>query len=70
MVEWLFLAVLCGCLRFVIVVFPGHTHLLFFVMIDQFIKLVELAVLPDQNEALTAKALLCYFITPFGCQFN
>ena len=29
MVEQLFLAVLWGCLRFVIVVFPDHTHLLF-----------------------------------------
>ena len=26
---WLFLAVLCVCLRFVIVVFPDHTTLLF-----------------------------------------
>ena len=30
MVEWLFLAVLWGYLWFVIVVFPDHTHLLFF----------------------------------------
>ena len=30
MVERLFLAVPWGCLRFVIVVFPDHTHLLFF----------------------------------------
>ena len=30
MVEWLFLAMPWGCLRFVIVVFPDHTHLLFF----------------------------------------
>ena len=30
MVERLFLAVPRGCLQFVIVVFPGHTHLLFF----------------------------------------
>ena len=30
MVERLFLAVPRGCLRFVIVVFPDHTHLLFF----------------------------------------
>ena len=30
MAEWLFLAVPRGCLRFVIVVFPDHTHLLFF----------------------------------------
>ena len=29
MVERLFLAVPRGCLRFVIVVFPGHTHSLF-----------------------------------------
>ena len=29
MVEWLFLAVPRSCLRFVIVVFPDHTHLLF-----------------------------------------
>ena len=31
MVEGLFLAVPRGCLRFVIVVFPDHTHLLFFI---------------------------------------
>ena len=29
MVDWLFLAVPQGCLRFVIVVFPDHTHLIF-----------------------------------------
>ena len=29
MVERLFLAVAWGCLQFVIVVFPDHTHLLF-----------------------------------------
>ena len=29
MVERLFLTVLLGCLQFVIVVFPDHTHLLF-----------------------------------------
>ena len=31
MVERLFLSVPRGCLRFVIVVFPDHTHLLFLV---------------------------------------
>ena len=30
MVEWLFLAVPWGCLRFVIVVFPDHTHFLYY----------------------------------------
>ena len=31
MVGWLFLAMPRGCLRFVIVVFPDHTHLLFLI---------------------------------------
>ena len=30
MVERLYLVVLWGCLQFVIVIFPDHTHLLFF----------------------------------------
>ena len=30
-VVWLFLAVTCVCLKFVIVVFPDHTHLLFII---------------------------------------
>ena len=33
-VERLFLAVPRGCLRFVIVVFPDHTHLLFLIIMD------------------------------------
>ena len=36
MVERLFLAVPWGCLRFVIVVFPDHTHLLFLKSINDF----------------------------------
>ena len=32
MVGWLFFALSRSCLRFVIVVFPDHTHLLFFIM--------------------------------------
>ena len=31
-VEWFFLAVPWGCLLFVIVVFPDHTHLLFLLL--------------------------------------
>ena len=34
MVERLFLAVPRGCLQFVIVVFPDHTHLLFLVILN------------------------------------
>ena len=33
MVERLFLTVPWGCLRFVIIVFPDHTHLLFLTVI-------------------------------------
>ena len=33
-VEWLFFAVPWGCLRFVIVVFPDHTHLPFWAYIN------------------------------------
>ena len=32
MVEWLFLAVPWGFLRFVIVILPDHAHLLFFIL--------------------------------------
>ena len=35
MVECLFLAVPLGCLRFVIVIFPDHTHLLFLTLLDE-----------------------------------
>ena len=35
MVGRLFLAVPRGCLQFVIVVFPDHTHLLFFILMPQ-----------------------------------
>ena len=41
MVERLFLAVPRGCLRFLIVVFPDHTHLLFLVSLAVFIAHVK-----------------------------
>ena len=37
MVERLFLAVPRGCLQFVIVVFPAHTHLLFLLEYNVFL---------------------------------
>ena len=45
MVERLFLAVPRGCLRFVIVVFPDHTHLLVLVpfLIGNFLTKEEIA---------------------------
>ena len=43
MVERLFLAVPRGCLRFVIVVFPDHTHLLFFTLyLEEVFKIFKL----------------------------
>ena len=39
MVERLFLAVPQGCLQFVIVVFPDHTHLLFFSLNVEFVHI-------------------------------
>ena len=40
-VVWLFLAVPCVCLQFVIVVFPDHTHLLFQFLYDAVIIVVK-----------------------------
>ena len=46
MVEQLFLTVPRGCLGFVIVIFPDHTHLLFFTghLFDQFILYVYINI--------------------------
>ena len=41
MVEWLFLTVPWGCLRFVIVVFPDHTHLPFWTVELASVELLE-----------------------------
>ena len=38
MVEGVFLGVPHGCLRFVIVVFPDHTHLLFFTYLSKWLS--------------------------------
>ena len=46
MVEWLFLAMPWGCLRFVIVVFPDHTHLLFLKL--PFLYLVSSDLMSEQ----------------------
>ena len=47
MVEWLFFAVPWGCLRFVIVVFPDHTQLLFsLIFMDMQIKCLSFNFIP------------------------
>ena len=47
MVERLFLAVPRGCLQFVIVVFPDHTHLLF---LNAWGKIISAETLLDENK--------------------
>ena len=49
MVERLFLAVPQGCLRFVIVVFPDHTHLLLLILLIFFGSLVKLGSCREQH---------------------
>ena len=45
-VELLFLAVPWGCMRFLIVVFPDHTHLLFLLQVNQLYN-----VLPAKSDS-------------------
>ena len=59
MVERLFLAVPRGCLQFVIVVFPDHTHLLFLLHIR--VK-GETFLSPPVNFADRSKAVLLLWI--------
>ena len=47
MVERLFLGVPRGCLQFVIVVFPDHTHLLFFIRYMYGPHTLQVNVLPS-----------------------
>ena len=49
MVERLFLAVPQGCLRFVIVVFSDHTHLLFLLLFDGHILLPWINFIRTKN---------------------
>ena len=54
MVEWLFLAVPQGCLRFVIVVFLDHNHLLFLSPIKDF----RISCREDKND-ICARHEMC-----------
>ena len=53
MVERLFLAVPWGCLRFVIVVFPDHTDLLFFILFEQVQEILVLITYAQFDKSLT-----------------
>ena len=66
MVERLFLAVPRGCLQFVIVVFPDHTHLLFFISMFARLKLSTISsfILPKLcTRRGYNKMLFLHFVT-------
>ena len=60
MVAWLFLAVPWGCLRFVIVVFPDHNHLLFWVETKPFVE----------NKSKSKKVLQYLKDSPYSTEFQ
>ena len=51
-VERLFLAVPWGCLQFVIVVFPDHTHLLFFKPLTNFLNKLKNNLSPKHQDKI------------------
>ena len=57
---WLFLTVSRGCLQFVIVVFPDHTHLLFLVLITYWQKP---ALIVHADAVVPAVLILVYIYT-------
>ena len=65
MVERLFLAVPCGCLQFVIVVFPDHTHLLFLLS-----KQAPYFVLPRINQGFTTLLTFTPASAQICCRLN
>ena len=69
MVERLFLVVPRGCLQFVIVVFPDHTHLLFFITISGFQIIAELKG-DLKLKYKTAMMSTCSVHSMKVCQYN
>ena len=60
MVERLFLAVPRGCLQFVIVVFPDHTHLLFLLLLTFCLVLLRLR---ESVIVIHVCFVVCYFLS-------
>ena len=65
MVEWLFLTVPWGCLRFVIVVFPDHTYLLSFYVFNSPSSLVTVLHTSGWT-VLKQISMLFYQNIPYG----
>ena len=68
-VVWLFLAVPWACLQLLIVVFPGHTYLLFYI---SFIKVANIADVYFHHSSTTEDELLntCFHkVLKASCKF-
>ena len=62
-VEQLFLAVPRGCLKFVIVVFPDHTHLLFFSDLNSDVHVACFHMFSPRSVNSSVEMTFCNFIT-------
>ena len=62
MVERLFLAVPRGCLQFVIVVFPDHTHLLFFWLKGKTNLLAQKVLARRKNKSFGSKGKQIFWL--------
>ena len=60
MVDLLFLTVPRGCLQFVIVVFPDHTHLLFLSKISPEFLIDQNKFLPDLSYTFSQYLITCF----------
>ena len=67
MVDRLFLAVPWGCLRFVIVVFPDHTHLLFLIPVWKKVHAPERFI--HQSQRFSSLLMFILFL-PFFISFK
>ena len=63
MVERLFLTVPRGCLQFVIVVFPDHTHLLFLVVTNLPVRL-------EKHQTIEFLLMMDFFTHFYCCIFQ
>ena len=71
MVERLFLAMPRGCLRFVIVVFPDHTHLLFMVLNKSIFSIHRFkSSWPNESIFLNCKYSTSFACTPLTINLN
>ena len=70
MVEQLFLAMPQGCLRFVKVVFPDHTHLLFLVSVEREVRAMKCLFIYRRDLVVCHVVFLAPFYISFKYDFH